>query len=179
MREVKSKSDTVWNFHINTPARSMKGLLLLFKEHADPFTQDTEKFYNPQINKVQKTIEGQPNQVFSSGMLPYHHFEEIRKLLGGGRLRGLEAEKVSKELHLHSVRLDDFLQNKYALWIDLRTCDDTLLHGTGRRVENMGQGISIEINKTKGKDEPIDVYIYVLSDAQLNIQEERLRDVVY
>ena len=179
MTTDKNKSDAVWNFHINTPARSMKGILLIFKERGAPFTQDTEKFFNPQINKVQITIEGQPNQVFSSGMLPIHHFEEIRRLFGGGRLNSQETDKVSKQLHLHSVRLDDFLHNKYALWIDLRTCDDHALHGSGRRIENMSQGVSLELHKTEGKNEEISVYLYVLSDAQLNIQNERLRDVMY
>ena len=150
---------------------------MLFKERAAPFTHDPEKFHNPQISKVQITIEGQPNQIYSSAMLPFHHFEEIRRLLGGGRLK--ESDKISKELHLHNVRLDDFLHNKYALWIDMRTCEDNELHGSGRRIENMAQGVSLEIHKTAGKDENIDVYIYVLSDAQLNIESERLRDVIY
>ena len=179
MTQIKNKMDSVWNFHINTPAKSMKGILMIFKERGVPFAQDTEKFFNPQINKVQITVEGQPNQVFSSGMLPIHHFEEIRRLLGGGRLNTQETDRVSKELHLHNVRLDDFLHNKYALWIDLRTCDDTTLHGSGRRIENMSQGVSLELHKPAIKDENIDVYIYVLSDAQLNIQNERLRDVSY
>ena len=178
MKTGKNKSETVWNFHINTPAKSMKGILLIFKERADPFKQDPEKFINPQINKVQITVEGQPNQIFSSAMLPFHHFEEIRRLLGGGRLK--ENDKIIKELHLHNVRLDDFLHNKYALWIDLRTCEDNELHGSGRRIENMAQGVSLELHKTAGNNnQDIDVYIYVLSDAQLNIESERLRDVIY
>ena len=179
MKTNKNKLDTIWNFHINTPAKSMKGILMIFKERGARFAQDTEKFFNPQISKVEITVEGQPNQVFSSGMLPVHHFEEIRRLLGGGRLNSQESDKVSKELHLHSVRLDAFLHTKYALWIDLRTCDDTTLHGSGRKIENMSQGVSLELHKHSQKDEEIDVYIYVLSDGQLNIQNERLRDVSY
>ena len=179
MTTNKNKMDTVWNFQINTPVKSMKGILMIFKERGARFNQDTEKFFNPQISKIEITVEGQPNQVFSSGMLPAHHFEEIRRLLGGGRLNSLESDKVSKELHLHSVRLDAFLHNKYALWIDLRTCDDTTLHGPGRRIENMSQGVSLQMHKPPLKDEEIDVYIYVLSDGQLNIQNERLRDVSY
>ena len=150
---------------------------MFFKERADLFKQDPEKFFNPQINKVQITIEGQPNQIYSSAMLPFHHFEEIRRLLGGGRLK--ESDKISKELHLHNVRLDDFLYNKYALWIDMRTCEDNELHGSGRRIENMAQGVSLELHKEAGNNQELDVYIFVLSDAQLNIESERLRDVLY
>jgi hypothetical protein len=47
----------------------MKGIL--FEEPADDFERDTEKFHNPQITKVEVTIEGVPNQLYSQGMLPY------------------------------------------------------------------------------------------------------------
>ena len=177
MKSVKNKSDSVWNFHINVPARSMKGILMIFKERENPFNKDTERFFNPQINKILTTIEGQPNQIFSAGMLPFHHFEEIRRLLGGGRLK--ESDKISKELHLHFIRLESFLLNKYALWIDLRTCEDNELHGSGRRIENMAQGVSLELHKEAGPNQDLDVYIYVLSDAQLNIENERLQNVMY
>ena len=43
----------------------------------------------------------------------------------------------------------------------------------------MAQGVSLELHKTAGNNQDIDVYIYVLSDAQLNIESERLRDVIY
>ena len=38
----------------------MKGILMLFEE--------TETYYNPQITKVEMTIEGVPNQLYSHGM---------------------------------------------------------------------------------------------------------------
>ena len=47
---TKNKSDTLWNINLNVPARSMKGILMLFE---DPERTNTEDFYNPKITKVE------------------------------------------------------------------------------------------------------------------------------
>ena len=69
----RHKSDTLWNINFNVPARSMKGVLMLFEDVAakQPFARNTESFYNPKITKVEVTIEGIPNQLFSQGMRAY------------------------------------------------------------------------------------------------------------
>ena len=43
------KSNTLWNINLNVPARSMKGILMLFENVAAEqlFTRNTEAFYNP------------------------------------------------------------------------------------------------------------------------------------
>ena len=58
----RDKSDTLWNINLNVPARSMKGVLMLFEDIAaqQPFARNTEAFYNPKITKVEVTIEGSP-----------------------------------------------------------------------------------------------------------------------
>ena len=62
------KSNTLWNIKLNVPARSMKGILMLFENVAaqQPFARNTKAFYNPQI-----TIEGILNQLYSQGMRAY------------------------------------------------------------------------------------------------------------
>jgi hypothetical protein len=47
---TKNKSDTLWNINLNIPARSMKGILMLFE---DPDRTDSETYYNPNIKKVE------------------------------------------------------------------------------------------------------------------------------
>ena len=83
----RDKSDTVWNININTPARSMKGLLLLFVDPAAAFQRDTEAFYNPQITKVEITVEGVPNELYASGLRSYQQWDEARKLHASGSKR--------------------------------------------------------------------------------------------
>ena len=70
---IMYKSNTLWNINLNVPARSMKGILMLFENVAaqQPFARTTEAFYNRQITKVEVTIEGIPNQLYSQGMRAY------------------------------------------------------------------------------------------------------------
>ena len=41
----------------------MKGVLMLFEDPAAAYKRDTEAFYNPQLTKVEVTIEGVPNHL--------------------------------------------------------------------------------------------------------------------
>ena len=168
----KNKSDTIWNFNFSTTGRSIKGILMLFKEKQGSFENDPEKFINPEIKHLTCTIEGSPNQIYANGLLPYHHFEEARKFFG------TRTGQMCKDLHLHDVRIDEFYMKKYGLWLDLRTTDDSKLHGSGRRIDG-SDGLIIQIEKEQGTDKPIDVYIFVVYDAQLNISENRLKDIVF
>ena len=77
----KDKSDTLWNMNLNVPARSMKGILMLFEDPLGDIARDTEAFYNPKITKVEVTIEGIPNQLYSQGMRAYQQWDEASKAL--------------------------------------------------------------------------------------------------
>ena len=69
---VMNKKDSVWNISLNVPARSMKGILMLFEDLAEgglPWRRETESFYNSKITKVEVTIKGVPNQLYSQGMV--------------------------------------------------------------------------------------------------------------
>ena len=70
---TENKSKSHWNFQLAPQSQSMKGILMIFIDPADGgvnFACDSEKFYNPKITKVSTTIDGLPNQIFSSGMNP-------------------------------------------------------------------------------------------------------------
>ena len=49
-----NKSDTSFSVDINSPSKSLKGVLLIFTKErsATKFTRDTEEFYNPKITKL-------------------------------------------------------------------------------------------------------------------------------
>ena len=50
-----NKSDTSFSVDLNSPSKSLEGVLLIFtKERSDTkFVQDTEEFYNSKIKKVE------------------------------------------------------------------------------------------------------------------------------
>ena len=129
---TKNKSDTLWNINLNVPARRMKGILMLFE---DPERTDTETYYNPKIKKVEITIEGVPNQLYSQGMKAYQQWDEINKFFALTSKRNKETDAVLKEINFTDTTLEKYLTNNYALWLDLRTTDDNTLHGSGRRIE--------------------------------------------
>lgn len=160
-----NKSDTLWNININTPAKSMKGVLILFDD-----------YYNPKITKVETTIDGVPNELYSQGMRTYQQWDEIRKFFGCHK-RDEDIDKVSKDLELSAVTVEKYFTNKYALWLDMRTTDDNSLHGSGREISS--QGMTIQITKESESSGAIKAYVYVIMDAKLNIEDGRFVNVVY
>ena len=173
---TKNKSDTLWNINLNVPARSMKGILMLFE---DPERTNTDHFYNPKITKVEMTIEGVPNQLYSQGMKAYQQWDEINKFFALTSKRSRETDKFAKDLKFSDTTLEKYLTKRFALWLDLCTTDDNSLHGSGRRIENASEGITIQITKEAGADEPINVYLFVIQDAQINFEDGRFKEVNY
>ena len=175
----RDKSDTVWNININTPARSMKGLLLLFEDHAAAFQRDTEAFYNPHITKVEVTIEGVPNELYAQGLRAYQQWDEAREFHASGSKRHPMVGVVAKDLALADVSLPEYLTSKCALWLDLRSSDDDQLHGTGRRIENASEGVTLQITKKPEAVGVLDVYVFLIMDAQLNLEDGRITSILY
>ena len=68
---------------------------------------------------------------------------------------------------------------KYALWLDFRTIDENELHGTGRRIENASEGITLQIEKKAESAGALNAHIYLIMDAQLNIQNGTYISAVY
>ena len=145
---TKKKSDTLWNINLNVPARSMKGILMLFQ---DPDRTSTEDFVNPNITKVEMTIEGVPNQLYSQGMRQYQQWDEIYKYFALTSKRDKETDKVAEDLYFIDTNIEKYLTKRFALWLDLRSTDDNTLHGSGRMIENASGRITIQIEKNKAR----------------------------
>ena len=171
---IVSKSDTVWNWAFNMPCKSLKGILVLFEEEKS-YTQDTSKYYNPKIQKVSVIVEGKPNQLYAQGMRSFEQYDEARKYFMEGKL----ANEVQAQLQLCDVSLGKYLVNKYALWLGFRMIDDNELHGMGRRTENASEGITLQIEKKAESPGALNAYIYLIIDAQLNIQSGGYVSAIY
>ena len=65
-----NKSDRSFSVDINSPLKSLKGVLLIFTQErsATKFARDTEEFYNPKITKVEVTVEGVPNEFYAQNI---------------------------------------------------------------------------------------------------------------
>ena len=130
---------------------------------------------NPGIQKVSVTIEGKPNQLYSQGMRSFEQYDEARKYFAEGRL----ANDVQAQLQLYDVSLGEYLVNKYALWLDFRMIDENELHGMGRRIENALEGITLQIEKKAETAGALNAYVYLIMDAQLNIQSGAYVSAMY
>ena len=82
-------SDTSFSVDINSPSKSIKGVLLLFtKERSTTkFERDTEEFNNPKITKVEVTVEGSAVELDPQNMEYSHHYDETMKHFGEGWLK--------------------------------------------------------------------------------------------
>ena len=174
-----NKSDTSFSVDINSPSKSLKGVLLIFTQErsATKFSRDTEEFYNPKITKVEVTVEGVPNELYAQNMEYRHRYDEIVKHFAEGRLK--EAGAIQKDLQLHNVNIASYYTDKYALWLDFRTIDDNRLHGLGRRLENTSEGIRLQITKKAKSEGKLSCYLYIFQDAQINISDAQFLNVVY
>ena len=82
-------SDTSFSVDINSPSKSLKGVLLVFTKErsATKFSRDIEEFYNHKTTKVEITVEGSPSELYAQNMEYCHHYDEIIKHFGEGRLK--------------------------------------------------------------------------------------------
>ena len=174
-----NKSDTSFSVDINSPSKSLKGVLLIFTQErsATKFARDTKEFYNPKITKVEVTVEGVPNELYAQNMEYRHQYDEIVKHFAEGWLK--EAGAIQKDLQLYNVNIASYYTDKYALWFDFRTIDDNRLHGSGRRLENTSEGIRLQITKKAESAGKLSRYLYIFQDAQINISDSQFLNVVY
>ena len=174
-----NNSDTRFSIDINSPSKSLKGVLLIFTKErsATKFDHDTEEFFNPKITKVEVTVEGVPNELYAQNMEYRHQYDEIVKHFAEGQLK--EAGAILKDLELHNVNIASYYTDKYVLWLDFRTIDDNRLHSLGRHLENTSEGIRLQITKESGSVGKLSCYLYIFQDAQINISDAQFLNVVY
>ena len=127
-------NESVINEHINVTRRSMTGILLLFTENSTAGERDSEKFVNPGITSVQINIDGVPNMLYFKGMLPTDQWESIKQRFP----RSLESEVTETNF---------YTEDKFALWIDLRSHVDNEIHGLGLALKDTRDGVKLEIRR--------------------------------
>ena len=114
-------------------------------------------------------MEGKPNQLYAKGMRSFEQYDEICKYFAEGELKDNNANEIKRLLQLHDVGLGEYLTDKYPLWFDFRTIDGNSLHGTGRRIEMHRKVSHYKLRRTESAG-PLNDYIYLIMDSQLNIQ---------
>ena len=94
-------------------------------------------------------------------MRSFEQYDEAHKYFAEGRL----ANEVQAQLQLYDVSLEEYLVNKYALWLNFRTIDENELLRMGRRIKNASEGITLQIEKKEESARALNSYIYLIKDA--------------
>ena len=165
--KVINKTEEVVNLNINVPSKSLTHVLIFTIDPEDRKNyQHNDVFKNLDIEKLTVIIEGKPNHLYASGMLKENTFDEIQKLFPD-----IDAD----------VTIGEFLTSKYALCLDLRPSIDKTLHGSGIRLENTTEGLTIQLHRTpaSGGTAKLHLHIFLLQDAQLNIRDGRFHNIEY
>ncbi|CAB3987954.1 Hypothetical predicted protein [Paramuricea clavata] len=159
------KDLTIVNENINIPRKSMSAIVLLFTNRA---RTDSEEYIYPNIDKVNLTIEGVPNAVFSQGLPKSRFFEEAKRFF---------CPMCEKSMADEFMSISRFFSNGFALVVDLRsTQDDTT--GGGRKIVNTQSGVLMEINK-RATTADVQCNIFIVSDALLNFASRDLSSIQY
>ena len=104
-------------------------------------------------------MEGKPNQLYLQRMRSFEQSDETRKYFPEGKQKDNNANGVQKQLQLYDLSVGEYVTDKYALWLDFRMIDDNSLHGTGRRIENAFEGITLQIEKKAESTGNLNAYI--------------------
>ena len=91
-------SDTSFSVDINSPSKSLKGVLLIFTKERSTT--------NPKITKVEVTVEGVPNELYAQDMEYRRQHDEIVKHFAEVRLK--KAGAIQKDLQLHNVNIASY-----------------------------------------------------------------------
>ena len=165
---IDQGTETRINLKVNPQRRSLKGILLLFITPYTAGTRKSERYINPYITKVKVTVNGVPNRVYNEG------------------INGTDMwRKLTRHFNPHSrgranMNLTKYLtDNKYALWIDLRSMDDTTMHGNGQRLFNTQDGVQLEIERDARGSGKTNCHIFTISDSQMNIISQQLESVEF
>jgi len=165
-KENYQKNSTLINVNIRESVRSLRGVLILFKDSTDQtkYTCNRESFYNPGIEKVEVSINGDSNKLYASGITPKDLWYEARKFFSQDNTNMTQGA---------------FYDDNFCLWVDTRSSTDPELHGNGLRLDGSNSGMALSINKANGGSGQFTMYIYLIVDAVLEFGGGLYKRVCY
>ena len=165
---IARDSVTHLNLRVNPQRRSLKGILILFISPYTEGNRDSEYFFNPDITNVKVTVNGVPNRVYNEGISGSDMWEELTRHF-----------KPSTNGRPNMTLVKYLTDNKFGLWIDLRSMADTTMHGNGQRLVNTQDGVQLEIKRKTSGSGNLYCHIFTISDAQMNIMGHQLESITY
>ena len=147
------KTSTDVATRVMLPRRSMNAIIMLFRDD----TKDSENFVYPNIDSVEVSIEGVPNALYTHNLTKHEMFNTARDFF---------LDDIND-----TITPREFFKDKFALVIDLRTVNDKHVIANGREILNTQDGVNIQIKK-RATTKDLTCYMFVVSDAQVSIQNK-------
>ena len=163
---VKTSDERV-NIKVNTQRRSMKAILLLFVKPYTAGARDSEEYVFPDLKKTLVTINGSPNMLYNNGIEGEDAWRQASRFF---------MKENNKPQHMNLNKF--YSKDRFGFLIDLRSMASQEMHGSGTRLVNTTDGVQLEIKRTSGKGN-FNCHVFVISDAQFNIQNRQLDSVMY
>ena len=82
MVEVNRGTEARLNYRVTPQRRSLKGILLLFIVPYTAGARDSENYLNPDITKVNVTINSSPDRVYNEGITGIDMWNEVSRFFG-------------------------------------------------------------------------------------------------
>ena len=136
---------------VNIPRKNMKAIVLLFTKSD---AGDSENFPFAGLTKVNVTVEGNPNEVYSEGFAKRNMYDEARRFFG--------SSYVSRR---------KFYTDKFACVVDFRTVNNESVSGSGRRLIGTQAGVLLEIEK-EATTTDLSCHVFVVADGIINVVEK-------
>ena len=176
---ISRGGDTRLNLRVNPQRRSLKSILLLFINPFVAGARDTENYFNPDITKVNVTVNGVPNRIYNEGISGTDMWNELTRYFNPHTHTRTGGSHTPNSGRLNMTLTKYLAGNKFGLWIDLRSMADTTLHGNGQRLVNTQDGVQLEIERTASGSGNTNCHVFTISDSQMNIMKRQLLDVQY
>ena len=164
--EVNRSTESRLNYRVNPQRRSLKGILLLFIVPYTAGARDSGNYLNPDITKVSVSVNSSPNRVYNEGITGIDMWNKVSRFFGaksGGR----------RNMNLTKYLTD----NKFGLFIDLRSMADTTMHGNGQRLVNTKDSVHLATERNTTGSGKAECHIFTISDSQMNIMSRQLQSV--
>ena len=72
-----------------------------------------------------------------------------------------------------------YTEDKFGLLIDLRSMADQTMHGSGTRLIDVQNGVFLETERALEGTSDMNCHVFVLSDAQMKLENSQLEYVQY
>jgi hypothetical protein len=164
----KKDTDKLINIKVDSQRKSLKAILLLFKEPFTAGARDSEKYIFPDLTKVKVTINGTPSMLYDDGIKGMDMWEEAKRFF---------VKEKNKAEHMNLTKF--YTGGRFGLVIDLRTIADQSMHGSGTRIVNSTEGAQLEIEREAKGSGNVKCHVFVISDSQFNIMDRQLESVQY